>query len=133
LDGDKNPIILDLDGSLTGIANSNVVRNNPFFTSPNCYERPKWAAQVCKEKFGQLYITNEDPAGTNFNGLTMTADSSTSSSILFAITRDDYSYYDLEMMGTPPYSGQYAIGCGKILIFLHLRRLFNDYFSASKS
>ena len=105
LDGDKNPTILDLDGSLTGIPNSNIVRNNPFFTSYNCYARPEWEAQVCKEKFGQLYITNEDPDATNFNGLPMTADSSTASSILFAITRDEYPDYDMEMMGTPPYSG----------------------------
>ncbi len=62
---------------------------------------------MCKEKFGQLYITNEDPDATNFNGLTMTAESSTASSILFAMTRDEYPDYDLELMGTPPYSGTF--------------------------
>jgi hypothetical protein len=37
----------------------------------------------------------------------MTAQSSTASSILFAMTRDEYPDYDLELMGTPPYSGTF--------------------------
>lgn len=93
-DGDRNPIILDLDGSINGIANSFIVADYPFFKSQNCTSKLDWDAAVCWAlQYGQVFIRNEDMAGTNFTGIV--------SDQVFYMTRDEYSTYPLGLEGTP--------------------------------
>ena len=47
VDGDRNSVFLDVDGSVTGIRNSSVVSNTPFFNTYRCVDRTNdWNAQV---------------------------------------------------------------------------------------
>jgi hypothetical protein len=92
-DGDRKPVIHDVDGTLTGVTDSFIVRNLPFYTTPNCYPRPEWEGQVCKERYGQLFIRNANSAGTNYNGVT--------TGRRFVITRDDSPDAPHSMLGIP--------------------------------
>lgn len=93
-DGDRNPVVLDLDGTISGIANSFIVADNPFFKSKNCTSKPDWDAAVCwAQKYGQLFFRNDDAARTNFSGIT--------TGQVFYMTRDEYSAYPLGFEGIP--------------------------------
>lgn len=93
-DGDRNPVIMDLDGTISGVANSFIVADNPFFKSKNCTSKPDWDAAVCwAQKYGQLFIRNDDSARTNFSGIT--------TGQVFYMTRDEYSSYPLGLEGIP--------------------------------
>jgi len=72
-DGDKNVAFRDLDGTVTGRPPTGdlmaiVVNRDPFYTTPNCVQKPEWLAQICPNHFAQLSIIN-DAAGTT-NGWT---------------------------------------------------------------
>ena len=81
-DGDKAAIILDGDGTLTGIVGQYVAANNPLMITPACTVRTAWNAWVCAATFVQfqvrggnsqsvapLSITRDDAAGANFVGV----------------------------------------------------------------
>ncbi|XP_067656207.1 inactive cell surface hyaluronidase CEMIP2-like [Haliotis asinina] len=46
----------DFDGSVTGMINSQVVKNNPFFTTPKCSLRDNWNMAVCPHKYVKVNI-----------------------------------------------------------------------------
>ena len=81
-DGDKAAIILDGDGSLTGVAGQYVAANNPLMITPACTLRTAWNAWVCAAPFVQLQvrgasaqvvaplsITRDDAAAANYVGV----------------------------------------------------------------
>lgn len=57
-DGDKNAVILDKDGSITGVGGSYVVANMPLLFSSSCTRRPEWNSYVCPNRFVGLSITS---------------------------------------------------------------------------
>lgn len=55
LDGDKNTIFHDLDGSVSGYPGSSVVRADNFLLRhPACTDMPGWNAAVCSARYAQV-------------------------------------------------------------------------------
>ncbi|XP_077571420.1 cell surface hyaluronidase isoform X2 [Stigmatopora nigra] len=60
LDGDKNSIYHDVDGSLTGYKDSYVGRaDNYLIQHPTCVKKPKWNGVICSGRFSQVYIQTQ--------------------------------------------------------------------------
>lgn len=62
-DGNKAETFRDVDGSITGWPNTQVVRTHPFYTGPHCRPRPNWDMTVCPFKYMQVCLytyKNED-------------------------------------------------------------------------
>ena len=57
-DGDKAAIILDQDGSLTGVAGNFVVANNPILITTACSSRVEWNSYVCPTHYVGVSITS---------------------------------------------------------------------------
>jgi cell migration-inducing and hyaluronan-binding protein len=57
-DGDKNAVILDKDGSITGVGGSYVVANMPLLFSSSCTRRPEWNSYVCPNRFVGLSVSS---------------------------------------------------------------------------
>jgi hypothetical protein len=55
-DGDRAAVILDNDGSLTGIAGAYVAANNPLMVTSACSRRDPWNAWVCQAPFVQFQV-----------------------------------------------------------------------------
>ncbi|XP_069079101.1 cell surface hyaluronidase-like isoform X1 [Pleurodeles waltl] len=61
-DGDKVSIFHDLDGSLTGYADTFIGRADNFLIqNPGCFTVPRWNAVICPGKYAQLYIQARRP------------------------------------------------------------------------
>ncbi|XP_051056113.1 LOW QUALITY PROTEIN: cell surface hyaluronidase-like [Phodopus roborovskii] len=57
LDGDKNSIFHDIDGSVTGYKDAYVGRmDNYLIRHPNCVNVTKWNAVVCSGTYAQVYV-----------------------------------------------------------------------------
>ncbi|KAG8440635.1 hypothetical protein GDO86_006401 [Hymenochirus boettgeri] len=65
-DGDKVSIFHDLDGSVTGYADTFVGRSdNYLMRHPGCLTVPRWNGVICKGKYAQLYIQTRRPENLN--------------------------------------------------------------------
>ncbi|XP_046581662.1 cell surface hyaluronidase-like [Haliotis rubra] len=58
-EGKQQASFHDVDGSVTGMTNSQVVKNNPFFTTPKCSFRDNWGMAVCPHKYVQVIIRSD--------------------------------------------------------------------------
>ena len=59
-DGDKNAVILDEDGSLTGTAGSYVAADYSLLVTPACTRRTEWNAWSCPHRYAHLQIQGHD-------------------------------------------------------------------------
>ncbi|KAM9446380.1 cell surface hyaluronidase [Clarias gariepinus] len=60
LDGDKNSIFHDLDGSVSGYPDTYVVRADNFLLQhPDCVKMPQWSGSVCSGRYAQVYIKTQ--------------------------------------------------------------------------
>ncbi|XP_078385898.1 cell surface hyaluronidase [Cetorhinus maximus] len=83
LDGDKNAVFHDIDGSVTGYRDTYVGRMDNFLIQhPNCENVTSWFGSVCSGKYAQVYIQTRRP-----QNLTMT------------IVRDEYSQHSMTLRG----------------------------------
>uniref|UniRef100_A0A8C0P689 hyaluronoglucosaminidase n=1 Tax=Canis lupus familiaris TaxID=9615 RepID=A0A8C0P689_CANLF len=83
LDGDKNSIFHDVDGSVTGYKDAYVGRiDNYLIRHPSCVNITKWNAVVCSGSYAQVYVQT-----WSTQNLTMT------------ITRDEYPSYPMVLRG----------------------------------
>uniref|UniRef100_A0A8C9BR76 hyaluronoglucosaminidase n=1 Tax=Phocoena sinus TaxID=42100 RepID=A0A8C9BR76_PHOSS len=83
LDGDKNSIFHDIDGSVTGYKDVYVGRiDNYLIRHPSCVNVTKWNAVVCSGNYAQVYVQT-----WSTQNLTMT------------ITRDEYPAYPMVLRG----------------------------------
>uniref|UniRef100_A0A8D1H4B8 hyaluronoglucosaminidase n=1 Tax=Sus scrofa TaxID=9823 RepID=A0A8D1H4B8_PIG len=83
LDGDKNSIFHDVDGSVTGYKDAYVGRiDNYLIRHPSCVNVTKWNAVVCSGNYAQVYVQT-----WSTQNLTMT------------ITRDEYPAYPMVLRG----------------------------------
>uniref|UniRef100_A0A8C9AU62 hyaluronoglucosaminidase n=1 Tax=Prolemur simus TaxID=1328070 RepID=A0A8C9AU62_PROSS len=82
LDGDKNSIFHDVDGSVTGYKDTYVGRmDNYLIRHPSCVNVTKWNAVVCSGSYAQVYVQ------TSTQNLSMT------------ITRDEYPSHPMVLRG----------------------------------
>ncbi|XP_070287607.1 cell surface hyaluronidase CEMIP2 isoform X2 [Myotis yumanensis] len=83
LDGDKNSIFHDTDGSVTGYKDAYVGRiDNYLIRHPSCVNITKWNAVICSGSYAQVYVQT-----WSTQNLTMT------------ITRDEYPSYPMVLRG----------------------------------
>ncbi|XP_038625586.1 cell surface hyaluronidase isoform X1 [Tachyglossus aculeatus] len=83
LDGDKNSIFHDVDGSLTGYKDTYVGRmDNYLIRHPECINVTKWNGVVCSGTYAQVYVQT-----WSTQNLTMT------------ITRDEYPSNSMALRG----------------------------------
>ncbi|XP_062905096.1 cell surface hyaluronidase [Mobula hypostoma] len=83
LDGDKNAVFHDVDGSVTGYKDTYVGRMDNFLVQhPECKNITSWFGSVCSGKYAQVYIQTRRP-----QNLTMT------------IVRDEYSRHPMTLRG----------------------------------
>ncbi|KAM4707529.1 cell surface hyaluronidase CEMIP2 isoform 1-T2 [Discoglossus pictus] len=83
LDGDKNAIFHDEDGSVTGYYDSYVARmDNYLIRHPACINVTEWNGVICSGTYAQVYVQTWNPPN-----LTMT------------ITRDEYSSKPMTLRG----------------------------------
>ncbi|XP_070598756.1 cell surface hyaluronidase CEMIP2 [Erythrolamprus reginae] len=62
LDGDKNSVFHDVDGSVTGYKDTYVGRmDNYLIQHPDCSNFLKWNGVVCSGNFAQVYIQTRNP------------------------------------------------------------------------
>uniref|UniRef100_A0A8C2DID8 Cell migration inducing hyaluronidase 2 n=1 Tax=Cyprinus carpio TaxID=7962 RepID=A0A8C2DID8_CYPCA len=60
LDGDKNSIFHDLDGSISSYTDTYVARADNFLIRhPQCVDVPHWNGVVCSGKYSQVYIQTQ--------------------------------------------------------------------------
>ncbi|KAL0979652.1 hypothetical protein UPYG_G00187820 [Umbra pygmaea] len=84
LDGDKNSIFHDLDGSVTGYRDTYVGRaDNYLIRHPDCVNITEWGAVVCSATYAQVYIQTQG-----------------ASSLSLSISRDEYPEAPLVLRGT---------------------------------
>ena len=55
-DGDRAAVILDNDGTISGIAGAWIAANNPLMVTPACTRRDPWNAWICQLPFVQLQV-----------------------------------------------------------------------------
>ncbi|XP_021007303.1 cell surface hyaluronidase [Mus caroli] len=83
LDGDKNSIFHDIDGSVTGYKDAYVGRmDNYLIRHPNCVNVTKWNAVICSGTYAQVYVQT-----WNTPNLSM------------IITRDEYPSHPMVLRG----------------------------------
>ncbi|XP_007531305.1 inactive cell surface hyaluronidase CEMIP2 [Erinaceus europaeus] len=83
LDGDKNSIFHDVDGSVTGYKDAYVGRmDNYLIRHPSCVNFTRWNAVVCSGKYAQVYVQT-----WSTQNLSMT------------IVRDEYPYFPMTLRG----------------------------------
>ncbi|XP_036289705.1 cell surface hyaluronidase isoform X2 [Pipistrellus kuhlii] len=83
LDGDKNSIFHDIDGSVTGYKDAYVGRiDNYLIRHPSCVNVTQWNAVICSGSYAQVYVQT-----WSTQNLTMT------------ITRDEYPSYPMVLRG----------------------------------
>lgn len=83
LDGDKNSIFHDIDGSVTGYKDTYVGRmDNYLIRHPNCVNVTKWNAVICSGTYAQVYVQT-----WNTPNLSM------------IITRDEYPSHPMVLRG----------------------------------
>ncbi|XP_048043522.1 cell surface hyaluronidase [Megalobrama amblycephala] len=83
LDGDKNSIFHDLDGSISNYADTYVARADNFLIRhPQCVDVPQWNGVVCSGKYSQVYIQTQ---GT--------------SNLSLSISRDEYPEKPMVLRG----------------------------------
>ncbi|KAF2072731.1 hypothetical protein CYY_005947 [Polysphondylium violaceum] len=97
--GFKNQIVSDVDGKITGIPNSQIVNDLPFFESPNCVVKKNLNALVCnaKERFVSLFVYDQDPSMNNIGVIFMRDDKPQYRHKLSAFKND--TYFPLLMSG----------------------------------
>ncbi|XP_061584916.1 cell surface hyaluronidase [Cololabis saira] len=72
LDGDKNSIFHDVDGSVTGYIDTYVGRaDNYVIQHPGCVKLPSWNGVACSGRYSQVYIQTQ---GAPSLGLSITRD-----------------------------------------------------------
>ncbi|XP_070552180.1 cell surface hyaluronidase-like isoform X2 [Ptychodera flava] len=54
--GDQLSSFYDIDGCTTGYADTTVVKNDPFLTSPLCYFHESWGMSVCPYHYSKLSV-----------------------------------------------------------------------------
>ncbi|XP_041375221.1 cell surface hyaluronidase-like [Gigantopelta aegis] len=58
-DGNRQITFNDIDGSVTGRPDSQVVKSHRFFTTPCCSHRDTWNMDVCPHQYAKLKIKGE--------------------------------------------------------------------------
>ncbi|KAK3713278.1 hypothetical protein RRG08_043860 [Elysia crispata] len=58
-DGNELVTFHDYDGSLTGTANTQIVRDRSFYVGPECLSHPEWYMSVCPYKYAQLIVRGD--------------------------------------------------------------------------
>ncbi|XP_043967046.1 cell surface hyaluronidase [Gambusia affinis] len=83
LDGDKNSIFHDVDGSVTGYSDAYVGRaDNYLIQHPDCVKISRWNGVICSGRYSQVYIQT-----------------SGASSLSLSINRDEYPETPLVLRG----------------------------------
>ncbi|KAJ8414994.1 hypothetical protein AAFF_G00025170 [Aldrovandia affinis] len=83
LDGDKNSIFHDVDGSVTGYPDSYVGRlDNFLIRHPKCVNFTEWNGVVCSGRYSQVYIQTQG-----------------ASSLSLSISRDEYPHSPMVLRG----------------------------------
>ncbi|KAK7934147.1 hypothetical protein WMY93_005043 [Mugilogobius chulae] len=83
LDGDKNSIFHDVDGSVTGYRNTYVGRaDNYLIQHPDCINTPQWNGVICSGRYSQVYIQTQGAP-----------------SLSLSISRDEYPNLPLVLRG----------------------------------
>lgn len=60
LDGDKNSIFHDVDGSVTGYTDTYVGRaDNLLIQHPGCVNMPQWSGVICSGRYSQVYVQTQ--------------------------------------------------------------------------
>lgn len=67
MDGFKGAVIHDIDGSLSGVEDSYVVRDNGIASDDSCEIKPTWNAAVCQGDYGRISFTDLS-GGFSFGG-----------------------------------------------------------------
>jgi len=97
--GYKNQIVADIDGNISGVPNSHIVNDIPFYESPNCVSKKNLNALVCnsRERFVSLFIQDQDPSMNNIGVIMMRDDKPQYRHKLSAFNND--TYFPLVMSG----------------------------------
>uniref|UniRef100_A0A1A8UJ54 hyaluronoglucosaminidase n=1 Tax=Nothobranchius furzeri TaxID=105023 RepID=A0A1A8UJ54_NOTFU len=83
LDGDKNSIFHDVDGSVSGYRDTYVGRaDNYLIQHPNCVQMPRWNGVTCSGRYSQVFIQTQGAP-----------------SLSLSISRDDYPAAPLVLRG----------------------------------
>ncbi|XP_037114733.1 cell surface hyaluronidase [Syngnathus acus] len=83
LDGDKNSIFHDVDGSVTGYKDTYVGRaDNYLIQHPSCVSKPPWNGVICSGRYSQVYIQTQGAP-----------------SLILSINRDEYPAAPLLLRG----------------------------------
>ncbi|XP_019131531.2 cell surface hyaluronidase [Larimichthys crocea] len=83
LDGDKNSIFHDADGSVTGYRDSYVGRaDNYLIQHPRCVNVSQWSGVICSGRYSQVYIQTQGAP-----------------SLSLSISRDEYPFAPLVLRG----------------------------------
>uniref|UniRef100_A0A8C4H3K0 hyaluronoglucosaminidase n=1 Tax=Dicentrarchus labrax TaxID=13489 RepID=A0A8C4H3K0_DICLA len=83
LDGDKNSIFHDVDGSVTGYRDTYVGRaDNYLIQHPSCVNMSQWSGVICSGRYSQVYIQTQGV-----------------SSLSLSISRDEYPNAPLVLRG----------------------------------
>lgn len=83
LDGDKNSIFHDVDGSVTGYRDTYVGRaDNYLIQHPACINKPQWNGVICSGRYAQVYIQTQGAP-----------------SLTLSISRDEYPNSPLVLRG----------------------------------
>ncbi|XP_034004542.1 cell surface hyaluronidase [Trematomus bernacchii] len=83
LDGDKNSIFHDVDGSVTGYTDTYAGRaDNYLIQHPECVNMPQWSGVICSGRYSQVYIQTQG-----------------SPNLILSISRDEYPAAPLVLRG----------------------------------
>ncbi|KAF3850731.1 hypothetical protein F7725_012503, partial [Dissostichus mawsoni] len=83
LDGDKNSIFHDVDGSVTGYTDTYAGRaDNYLIQHPDCVNMPQWSGVICSGRYSQVYIQTQG-----------------SPNLILSISRDEYPAAPLVLRG----------------------------------
>ncbi|XP_015262458.1 PREDICTED: transmembrane protein 2 [Gekko japonicus] len=68
LDGDKNSIFHDVDGSVTGYKDTYIGRmDNYLIQHPDCINETKWNGVICSGSYAQVYVQTWNPQSLNMS------------------------------------------------------------------
>uniref|UniRef100_A0A3Q3M2R7 hyaluronoglucosaminidase n=1 Tax=Mastacembelus armatus TaxID=205130 RepID=A0A3Q3M2R7_9TELE len=89
LDGDKNSIFHDVDGSVTGYRDTYVGRaDNYVIQHPGCVNVSRWNGVICSGRYSQVYVQTQGSAGLSLS-----------------ISRDEYPNAPLVLRGINSQTG----------------------------
>lgn len=92
-DGYRSTVILDVDGSVSGVAGDYITVDNDFLVTADCVFRTEWGAWTCPNYYVDLGFQNRDESPATAGPVTITRDDGPDHTMLGSPNNDPNTHF----------------------------------------